>query len=432
MIRSMAGCIVALSAALVGGEPMGRPLLLTGARLLDVTTGQLGQGQDVFITAGRIGIVGRNVAATTKLPAETVTLDLSELVLMPGLIDLHTHLLLHPYDEAAWNDQVLKESLGLRTIRAVGAARATLQAGFTTIRDLGTEGAGYADVALRDAVTQGVMAGPRIYAVTRALVTTGGYGPAGFDPRWVMPKGAQVADGPASCRRAVREQIAAGADWIKVYADYRRRPGDPSTPTFSMAELEAIIDEARSAGVPVAAHANTAEGMRRATLAGMQTIEHGSGLTAEVAALMVERSVVLCPTLAASEAMARYGGWNPGEKDHPGIVEAKRMMKIALEAGVTIACGSDAGVFSHGDNAREIELMVEYGMKPLQALRAATVTAAGVLGRRSDLGAVETGYAADLIAVRANPLNDLGTLRRPVVVIKSGTVVVRPNGPTGQ
>lgn len=422
MIRPMAGLLVALSAALVGAEPIGGPWLLTGARILDVTTGDVVADQQVLVVDGKIAALGPSAAEGA--PPGTQRLDLSGLVLMPGLIDLHTHLLLHPYDEASWTDQVLTESLGLRTIRAVGAARATLEAGFTTIRELGTEGAGFADVALRDAVTQGVMVGPRIYAATRALVTTGGYGPSGFDPRWEVPKGAQVADGREGCQRAVRQQIAAGADWIKVYADYRRRPGHPSTPTYSLKELLAIVGEARSAQVPVAAHATTEIGMKRATQAGVQTIEHGTGLTEEIAAAMVKRGVVLCPTLAASEAMARYGGWQPGDPDHPRIVQAKRMMAIAIQAGVTIACGSDAGVFSHGDNAREIELMVEYGMTPLQAIQAATVTAAKVLGRSADLGVIAVGQVADLIAIAGNPLDDVHALRRPVLVFKNGVQVV--------
>ncbi|MCH8149010.1 MAG: amidohydrolase family protein [Planctomycetes bacterium] len=397
-------------------------LLLTGGRILNVIEGRLMPGLAVFIDGDRIS----KVAPTSEItvPGDVRRIDIAGLVLMPGLIDLHTHLLLRPYDEAPWNDQVLEESLALRTIRAVVAARSTLEAGFTTIRDLGTEGAGYADVGLRDAIDQGIITGPRVFTVTRALVATGCYGPSGFDPRWDMPVGAEVADGPVGIRKAVRSQIAAGADWIKVYADYRRKPGDRSTPTFSQEELNALVDEARSAGLRVAAHAVTNEAIRRSVRAGVATIEHGTEASEAVLAMMLENNVVLCPTLAASEAMARYSGWTPGAPDHPRIVRSKEMFARALRSGVTIACGSDAGVFAHGDNLREVELMVAYGMTPAQALAASTHVAAGVLDRANDLGRVAEGYLADLIAVRGNPLSDVSLCRKPALVIKGGRIVI--------
>ena len=406
----------------VSAQEQPNGLLIAGARILDETGTRLLEGYQVLIVDDHVAEVVPASAAT--IPEGARRLALNGLTLVPGLIDLHTHLLLHPYDETTWNDQVLKESLELRTIRAVTAARATLEAGFTTIRDLGTEGAGFADVALRDAVDQGLVPGPRIFASTRALVATGCYGPMGFDPRWQVPKGAQVADGVDGVRRAVREQIAAGADWVKVYADYRRRPGDPSTPTYSQAELDTIVEEARSAGLPVAAHAVTDEAIRRAVAAGVYTIEHGSEASAEVLTLMRDRGVVLCPTLAASEAIARYGGWEPGTPDPPRVKRSKEMFARALKSRVTIACGSDAGVFTHGDNVRELELMVAYGMPAEQALRAATVTAAVVVGRKDDLGRIAKGYLADLVAVRGNPLEDPAVLRKPLMVIKGGCVVV--------
>ena len=397
-------------------------LVLAGAHVLDPSGGAWLSDRDILIADGRIVEISPRAAGIA--PKGAVRIDLNGIYLIPGLIDLHTHLLLHPYDEADWNAQVLTESLELRTIRAVPAARATLEAGFTTIRDLGTEGAGYADVALRDAIAQGIITGPRVYGVTRAIVATGCYGPSGFDPRWDMPIGAQVADGVAGVRRAVRQQIAAGADWIKVYADYRRRPGDRATPTFSQAELDAIVDEAKSAGLRVAAHATTDEAIRRAVRAGVRTIEHGYEASDEVLALMREGGVVLCPTLAASEAMARYGGWSPGEADHPRIRTAKEMFARALAQNVIIACGSDAGVFAHGRNVRELELMVAYGMSPADALRSATSVAAHVLGREEELGRVARGYIADLVGVRADPLKDASALREPQLVIKRGVLIL--------
>jgi imidazolonepropionase-like amidohydrolase len=409
--------------ALAGAEPPNETpaLVLTSVRILDTANGQFLEGRDVLIVGDRIS----RLAPSGEIagPPGAPRVDLAWLTLLPGLIDLHSHLLLHPYNEASWNDQVLRESLELRAVRAVPAMRATLEAGFTTLRDMGTEGAGYADVGLRDAVNQGIVPGPRVFTTTRALVATGCYGPSGFDPRWEMPVGAQVADGVDGVRRAVREQIAHGADWIKVYADYRRRPGDPATPTYSQDELNAIVDEAHSAGLRVAAHATTDEAIRRCIRAGVATIEHGSDASEEILVSMRDDGVVLCPTLAASEAMARYAGWSPGQPDHPRLVAAKAMFKRALSSGVTIACGSDVGVFPHGENARELELMVEYGMSPLEAVKAATVTAAAVLNRSEDLGRITDGFLGDLVAVDGDPLENISALRNPVVVIKGGRVV---------
>ena len=400
-----------------GEETPREALLLTGARVLAPSGEGWLEGHSVLLEDGRIA----RIAPSGELDAPPAArhLELDGLYLVPGLIDLHSHLLLHPYDETSWNDQVLRESLELRTIRGVVAARKTLEAGFTTLRDLGTEGAGFADVALRDAVEQGLIPGPRIYAVTRALVAGASYGPHGFDPRWDVPKGAQEADGVAGVRRAVREQIAAGADWIKVYADYRRSDGASSTPTFSPEELAALVDEAHTAGLPVAAHASTPEGIRRAVEAGVQTIEHGSGATPEVLELMAERGVVLCPALAAYEAIAGYGGWQPGEPEPERLVRARQMFADARAAGVVIANGSDVGVFDHGDNARELELMVEYGMSPGQALAAATRIAAEVL-ERDDLGVIEEGATADLVALGADPLEDISAVRDVRQVIREG------------
>jgi imidazolonepropionase-like amidohydrolase len=410
-----------------------QPLLLTGARILDPAGEKLLDGRVVLISAGRIQCIAP--PAEINASADAIRIALDGLALLPGLIDLHSHLLLHPYNEASWDDQVLRESLELRTIRAVAAAKATIESGFTTLRDLGTEGAGFADVALRDAIAAGIVPGPRIFASTRAIVATGCYGPDGFDPRWSIPKGAQEADGVDGLRRAVREQVAAGADWIKVYADYRRHIGEPATPTFSQAELDALVDEAGSAGRPVVAHATTPEGMRRATLAGVATIEHGYGATDDVLKLLRERGVVLCPTLAASEAMARYAAAGAAARPagaasaplsllDPRIVQSRQMFKRALEWGVTIACGSDVGVFPHGDSARELELMVDYGMSPAAAIRSATIVAARVLGRADELGRIAPGFTADLLAVHGDPLTDISALRQPAVVIKDGRLII--------
>lgn len=349
-------------------------------------------------------------------------IPLPGLTLVPGLIEAHSHLLLHPYDEAPWNDQVLKEALALRVARATVHARRTLLAGFTTVRDLGTEGAGDADVGLKQAVDQGIVPGPRILTTTRAIVATGSYAPKGFDPRWDVPQGAEEADGVEELIKVVRRQIGKGADWIKVYADYRWGPGNQARPTFSIEELTAIVETAKSSGRHVVAHATTAEGMRRAALAGVRTIDHGDDGTAEVFRLMKERGVAYCPTVAAGDAIDQYRGWRKGVDPEPASITRKRAsMRLAIESGVTFCNGSDVGVFAHGDNAREIELLVDYGLTPLAALRAATSANAEALDL-PDRGRIATGRLADLIAVEGDPTRDVKALRRVRWVMKGGVV----------
>lgn len=400
-------------------------LILSSARVLDPTGGRLLDARTITIRNGRILEVGPAKPVPAAGPdTQAESLDLAGLTVLPGLIDLHTHLLLHPYNEAPWSDQVLRESPELRTIRAVVAARATLEAGFTTIRDLGTEGAGLADVALRDAISQGMIPGPRLIAVTRAIVATGCYGPQDFERRLDLPQGADEATGVDEVRRVVRRQITQGADWIKFYADYHRRAGAPATASFSQAEMDAIVDEARSAGLPVAAHATTPEGIRRAVLAGVRTIEHGYEASDDALKLMRDRGVYFCPTLAAAEAYDLYEIEVKKQTGYTRLEPARKTVARAIKLGVKIACGSDAGVFPHGENVRELELLVDCGMSPAQALRAATVTAAEALTREGELGRVQPGYIADLIAVRGDPLGDIRALRSPVLVIHGGRIVV--------
>ena len=394
-------------------------IVLTGGQVLS-PAGDAWLNTAVRVDEGRIAAIGAPAVIAVE-GDEQIDLDGARLV--PGLIDLHSHLTLYPYDQKPWNDQVLKESTELRTVRGVVHAQATVRAGWTTIRDLGTEGAGFADIALRDAIDAGLIEGPRVLCATRALVATGCYGPSGFAPHVDVPKGAEVCDGVDGVTLAVRRQIAAGADWIKVYADYRRRPGDPSTPTYSGAELKAIVDEATSAGLPVAAHAKTDEAIRRAVIAGVRTIEHGTLATTATLRLMKQRGVALCPTLAASDAIARYSGWDGGEPLHSRVVESRALITRALESGVVIACGSDVGVFGHGENVRELELLVAAGMTPGQALRSATSVAAGVIDRADDLGTITVGAVADLVACPGDPLADVAALRDVSLVVKGGAPV---------
>ncbi|WP_082730449.1 MULTISPECIES: metal-dependent hydrolase family protein [Sphingomonas] len=397
-----------------------RSLLLVPDAVFDGRDGLRHAGWRVLVRGETIVAVGPEVTA----PADAETIVLPGATLMPGLIDAHVHLFLHPYNEAPWNDQVLKEPLALRTVRAAANGRATLIAGFTTVRDLGTEGAGYADVGLKAAIAQGIVPGPRMLVATRALVASGSYGPKGFDPGFDVPQGAEEADGP-SLVAAARRQIGRGADVVKLYADYRWGPGEPSRPTFSAEEIRAVVEAAHAAGRKVAAHASSVEGMRRAVLAGVDTIEHGDGGTAEIFAMMKARGVALCPTLAAGDAIERYRGWN-GESPEPASIVAKRASFAAARAsGVTLCVGGDTGVFSHGANARELELMVAWGMAPADVLVAATSGNAAVLGVNDRLGVIRPTMVADLVAVHGDPTRDIGAIRTVDLVMKGGEIVHR-------
>jgi imidazolonepropionase-like amidohydrolase len=414
----------ALAAAIAAGMPLfagaqqrARPeaadavTVLKPARVFDGEA--VHDGWAVRVKGERIDAVGpeASVAATGGQ-----VIDLPGTTLTPGLVEGHSHILLHAYSETSWTDQVSKEGLALRVARATNHLRATLLAGYTTVRDLGTEGAQYADVELRDAVRQGIIPGPRILASTRAIVATGSYQPK-FIPEWSVPQGAEEADGVDSLMRVVRDQIGRGADWIKLYGDYRWGPLPGSHPTFTLDELKRAVETADGAGVPVAVHTTTAEGMRRAALANVATIEHGNEGTAEIFRLMVEHHVAWCPTLTAGA-----GPWPPADPESPANQRRRAGFKAGLDAGVTIISGSDVGTFPHGDNARELQAMVAYGMTPAAALKSATSVAARVLRMENQIGQVKPGLFADLAGFDGDPTKDVSALRRVKFVMKNGTV----------
>jgi imidazolonepropionase-like amidohydrolase len=410
----------ALLAALILATPAAADtILLRPARVFDGVSAVPHEGWSVLVEGDKIAAVGPNLAT----PAGARTIDLPGETLMPGMIEGHSHLFLHPYNETLWDDQVLHEPLALRTARAVVQAERTLDAGFTTERDLGTEGAGFADVGLKQAIDQGIVPGPRLLVSTKAIVARGAYGPKGFEPGVAVPQGAQEVAGVDETIRAVRDQVAAGANIVKFYADYRWGKGEPSRPTLSQAELDAGVAAAHDAGRLVAVHATTAEGMIRAVRAGADTIEHGYGGTAEVFKAMAARGIALCPTLGASEAYARYfQGWNGQEPAPESVQENRRSFQLAMKAGVPICMGGDVGVFTHGKNWLEMEAMQRAGMSAPEVLISATSRNARIL-HLGDRGAVRAGLLADLVAVDGDPTRDVSAVEHVRFVMKGGKVV---------
>ncbi|GLU56150.1 hypothetical protein Dfri01_56110 [Dyadobacter frigoris] len=374
----------------------------------------------VLIKNEKIAAVGpASLLTADSQNAEII--DLKGCTLLPGFIEGHSHLFLHPYNETPWDDQVLKESRSYRTARATLHAKKTLMAGFTTVRDLGTEGAEYDDFGLKQAINQGVIPGPRMIIATKALIATGSYGPKGFSADITLPQGAEEADGQ-DLIKAVRSQIGKGADVIKIYADYRWGLNGETRPTFSVEEIKLIVETAKSSGRPVVAHASSAEGMKRAISGGVETIEHGDGGTPEIFKMMHEHGVALCPTLAAGDATSQYRGWKKGIDQEPEKIKNKRItFKNALDAGVTICAGGDVGVFSHGDNARELEMMAEYGMKPIDVLRSVTSVNAKIF-HQDNLGQIKPGFLADLVVVEGKPEVNIKAIRNVKLVMKNGII----------
>ena len=413
MRKALMALMLALGTGVQAADPA---ILLRGARLFDGSA--VHADWEVLVEGERIAAVGPHLA----MPAGTRVIDLPGDTIMPGMIEGHGHLFLHPYNETSWDDQVLHEPLALRTARAIVHARATLMAGFTSERDLGTEGAGFADVGLKQAIDQGIVPGPRLIVATKAIVAEGAYGPKGFEPGVKVPQGAQEVSGVDEMVRAARDQIAAGADVVKMYADYHYMPKGPSRATLTQAELAAGAATAHDAGRLAAVHAATAEGMRRAIAAGVDTIEHGYGGTPEIFKAMHDKGIALCPTLAASDAVSRYRGWNGQEPAPAAVEENRRSFRMALAAGVSICMGGDVGVYTHGENWREMVLMQQVGMPALAVLTAATSGNAHIF-HLAEVGSLKPGLLADIIAVEGDPTKDVAAVKAVRLVMKSGALV---------
>ncbi len=397
-------------------------ILLRPSRVFDGES--LHEGWTVLVRGNRIEAAGP--ASQVDAPARAVEINLDGTTLLPGLIEGHSHILLHPYNETPWTDQVLNESLGLRTARATVHVKNSLMAGVTTMRDLGSEGAGFADVGIKQAIEEGVIPGPRLLVATKAIVATGSYNPKGA-PELDLPKGAEEADGYDDLVRVTRDQIGRGADFIKVYADYRWGPNGSTQPAFTLEELETIVDVANSSGRPVVAHASSPEAIRRATLAGVATIEHGNSASDENFRLMAEHAVAFCPTLAAGHSTRTYAGWREGIDPEPASITRKReSFSRALRSGVTICFGGDVGVYSHGNNVLELELMEDYGMPTQEVLIAATSGNARAFGIEDRVGRVRVGLMADLIAVEGDPTQAISALRNVRFVMKDGEMYLKP------
>jgi imidazolonepropionase-like amidohydrolase len=418
-IRLLVLALLILPASMSAQQPAPAIVVLQPDRVFDGES--MRAGWVVVVRGERIDAAGP--AASMTIPAGARTIALPGMTLMPGMIEGHSHLLLHPYNETVWNDQVLREPLALRVARAVNHARATLMAGITTVRDLGTEGAAYADVGLRQAINEGIIPGPRMLVAGPAMVVTGSYAPKGFAPEVTVPQGAEEADGLDGVVRVARGQIAHGVDLIKIYSDYRWGPNGETRPGFTLEETQRIVQAANSSGRPVVAHASTPEGMRRAIMAGVETIEHGDDGTPEIWKLMVEKNVAFCPTVAAGDATAQYAGWKKGVDPEPARIARKRVtFKAALDAGVKMCFGGDVGVYTHGDNVRELEIMIDYGMSPAAALVAATSGNAAYFRQAERIGRVKPGLFADLIAVEGDPSTSVKALRQVKFVMKGGKV----------
>ena len=415
-----------LSGAAVAAEPApAQPVTVVRAgTLIDGVSGSAKTNQVIVIRGNRIESVGTGAA-----PAGVRVIDLSGATVLPGMIDSHTHVFLQGEEpsEGGYDVQLLKYPLAYRAARATVAARRALEEGFTTIRDVETEGAGYGDVGIKRAVEEGIIPGPRMFVATRAISTTGGYNLEGYAPEVVVPKGAQLIDGPVEARKAAREQLENGADWIKVYMTHRSwvdAAGNlQSQPTLTVEELKAIVDEAHGWGKKVACHAYSNPGMKRALDGGCDSIEHGLELDDAAVAQMVKQGTWLCATISPYYKYWRPEGTPLGNLDRKRTEVHGPSFRRAVKAGVKIAFGTDVGGFSWSEPmAQEFPYMVQFGMTPMQAIQSATSRAAEMLGMKGQLGVIAPGAYADVVAVSGDPLKDVKVLEKVVFVMKDGKV----------
>ncbi len=400
-----------------------KPMAIKAARMIDGRGGNVIAPAVIVVRGNRIESIGGDV------PADAQTIDLGDMTLLPGLIDAHTHVLLQgDITSADYDQQLFKESMAYRALRASRAVKIALEHGFTTLRDVETEGAMYTDVDIKRAINNGVIPGPRMFVATRAMSVTGGYGPSGYSPEISYPRGVQIVDGVENGRKAVREQIGNGADWVKVYADrsyFVQKDGTLSSiPTFTLEEMKAIVDEAHRLRHKVAAHAMARPGVENALNAGVDSIEHGIAIPDDLLDVMVSKGVYLCPTLTVTEYVApgRGGVWAKIPQYH------RDTFQRALRKGVKIAFGTDAGGFAWDaiNEAKEFEYETRFGMTPMQAIQSATRVAADLLGMSDQIGTLEAGRLADIVAVPGNPLEDISVMQRVGFVMKNGEVYRKP------
>jgi imidazolonepropionase-like amidohydrolase len=400
-----------------------KAVVLRAARLIDGRGGNVVSPAVIVVRGNKIESIGG------AIPADAQVIELGDMTLLPGLIDAHVHTLLQGDVTAEDYDvQLFKESMAYRALRASKAVKIALGHGFTTVRDLETEGAMYTDVDVKRAINNGVIDGPRMVVSTRAMSVTGGYGPSGYAPGVTYPMGVQIVDGVDEARKAVREQIAHGADWIKVYADrsyFVAKDGTlSSTPTFNAEEMKAIVDESHRLRHKVAAHAMARPGIENALVAGVDSIEHGISIPDDLIDMMVAKGTYLCPTLTVTEFVApgRGGVWTKIPAFH------RDSFSRALKRGVKIAFGTDAGGFPWDavNEAKEFEYETRYGMTPMQAIQSATRNAADLLDMSDRVGTIEAGKLADIVAVPGNPLTDITAMERVAFVMKDGTIYRKP------
>jgi imidazolonepropionase-like amidohydrolase len=419
--------VTILVAPLATAFTQNKLVLINAGRLIDVRGGRALENQGILIEGDRIKEVGPIAEIRGKASGAQVV-DLSNATVLPGMIDCHTHILLHGDITAEeYDDQLLKESIPFRTILATVAARTALLNGFTAMRDVETEGAMYADVDVKRAINMGYIDGPRLFVATRALSGTGMYPLSGYSWELKVPEGVQIVDGADNIRKAVREQVKYGADWIKYYSDRRYYMKDGAVHSwvnFTDEEARALVEEAHRLGHKVAAHAIGREGIESALKAGVDTIEHGDGLDDELMDVMVKRGVYWCPTIYVGVYVAE-GRAAAGAPIWKTLVEVEaRAFAKALNKGVKIAFGTDAGGFAWTENqAKELAYMVRYGMTPMQAIQSATIVASQLLDQSNNIGVIEEGHYADIIAVRNNPLDDVTRLEHVGFVMKGGKVV---------